>query len=212
MSTELYFNVHGGDAATMKTQWEWMEADLKKAQANRANVPWIVVHGHRSIYCSCDGDCDASALIVRDGILGEYGMEPLFFKYGVDFFFNGHEHDYERCGVLHAACIRGQMCASVRAEIPVLKHPMYTCCVACRSWPVYKSKSDQSNVDPKGTIYVVTGAAGSRELHEPFTREQPTWSSFRSNTFGYSKMTVYNHTHVHWQQIQTDPTLFGPDL
>lgn len=77
---------------------------------------------------------------------------------------------------------------------------------------MYKSQTDQSNVNPKGTIYVVTGAAGSKEMHEPFTRAQPKWSALRSNTFGYSKMTVYNHTHVHWQQIQTDPTLFGPEL
>jgi hypothetical protein len=25
-------------------------------------------------------------------------------------------------------------------------------------------------------------------------------------------MYVHNHTHVHWQQVQTDPTLFGPEL
>jgi hypothetical protein len=30
-----------------------------------------------------------------------------------------------------------------------------------RSWPVYKNASDQSNIDPKATIYVVTGAAGA---------------------------------------------------
>lgn len=96
MSTELYFGVKSDPAGTLKAQYEFIEADLQKANANRANVPWIVVHGHRSIYCSCDGDCDASATIVRDGIVGQYGMEKLFFKYGVDFFFNGHEHDYER--------------------------------------------------------------------------------------------------------------------
>merc|ERR1719162_2966502 len=47
-------------------------------------------------------------------------------------------------------------------------------------------------------------------MHEPFTRAQPTWSASRSNTFGYSVATVYNATHLHWQQVQTDPSLF-PD-
>jgi hypothetical protein len=131
VSTELYFGVKGGADGTLEKQFAWIEQDLIKAQANRANVPWIVVHGHRSIYCSCDGDCDKAATTVRDGA---QGLEPLFFKYGVDFFMNGHEHDYER------------------------------------SWPVYKSKTDQSNDEPKATIYIVTGAAGSHELHEPFTR------------------------------------------
>jgi hypothetical protein len=106
----------------------------------------------------------------------KHGLEELFFKYGVDFWINGHEHDYER------------------------------------SFPMYKNASDQSNLNPKGTIYVVTGAAGSHELHEPFTRPQPPWSAFRSNSFGYSKIYVHNASHLQWQQIQTDPTLFGPDL
>lgn len=92
--------------------------------------------------------------------------------YGVDFFMNGHEHNYER------------------------------------SYPIYKGKSDRSNIDPKAPIYVVSGAAGSREMHEPFTRKQPSWSVFRSNTFGYSVLTAHNATHVHLQYVSTDPTSF----
>jgi hypothetical protein len=72
-------------------------------------------------------------------------------------------------------------------------------------FPTYHDKTDQSNVDPKATIYVVTGAAGCSEMHEPFTKPQPPRSAFRSNTFGYSKMFIYNATHIHWQQIITDP-------
>ena len=81
-----------------------------------------------------------------------------------------------------------------------------------RMWPTYHDKTDQSNVDPKATIYVVTGAAGCSEMHEPFTKPQPPRSAFRSNTFGYSKMFIYNATHIQWQQIITDPTFFGSDM
>jgi len=94
------------------------------------------------------------------------------FRYGVDFFINGHEHNYER------------------------------------SYPLYQNRSDRSNLNPKATIYIVSGAAGNSELHEPFTLAQPHWSAYRSNSFGYSRMFVYNATHIHWQQIQTDPTEF----
>jgi len=158
-------------------QFKFLEADLIAANKNRHAVPWIIVNGHRSMYCSCDGDCDAEAEQQRLGPWsnGTYGFEKLLFEQGVDLFVNGHEHNYERM------------------------------------WPTYQNKTTQSNVEPKAPIYIVTGAAGCKELHEPFTRPQPPRSAFRSNTFGYSKMTIFNHTHIRWQQIMTDPTFFGPD-
>ena len=177
MSTEIYFGVtgaHGSKGVDVESQFNWMAADLKKANANRKNVPWLVVHGHRAIYCSCDGDCDASAGELREGVKQKdgslkYGLEELFMQQGVDFFFNGHEHNYER------------------------------------NWPTYRNKTEQSNVDPKAPIYIVTGAAGCRELHEPFSRKQPARSAFRSNNFGYSRFIIHNSSHVHWQQVIMDP-------
>eukprot|EP01060_Flectonema_neradi_P028171 TRINITY_DN378_c0_g1_i5.p1 TRINITY_DN378_c0_g1~~TRINITY_DN378_c0_g1_i5.p1 ORF type:complete len:562 (+),score=143.07 TRINITY_DN378_c0_g1_i5:55-1686(+) len=165
ISTEMWFGT-GDLTANLLTMLEWLKDDLKKANENRDKFPWIIIHGHRSIYCSCDKDCDAGAELIR------LEMEPIMFENGVDFFINGHEHNYERM------------------------------------WPTYKSKSDQSNINPKATVYVVTGAAGSHEMHEPFTKPQPSWSAFRSNSFSYTRMFVYNSSHIHWQQVQTDPTLF----
>ena len=134
MSTELYTHVGSVETGVdVISQYEWLEQDLREANANRNNTPWIVVHGHRAIYCSCDKDCGLGAWEMRDG---PFGLEKLFFEYGVDLFLNGHEHNYER------------------------------------NWPTYKGKSHQSNIDPKATIYIVTGAAGCSELHEPFTRAQ----------------------------------------
>jgi len=62
-------------------QFNWLEADLIEANKNRANVPWIVVNGHRSMYCSCDGDCDGEAAQQRLGPWsnGTYGFEKLIF-------------------------------------------------------------------------------------------------------------------------------------
>ena len=37
-----------------------------------------------------------------------------------------------------------------------------------------------------------------------FTRAQPAYSAFRSNTFGYSRMTIFNASHLLWEQVQTD--------
>lgn len=172
ISTELYFGVSGGPDGTLAAMYEWIEADLTKANNNRANVPWIVVHGHRAIYCSGGHDCDDQATTVRDGLNGTYGMEEMFFKHGVDLYVNGHEHSWER------------------------------------TYPIYKGKFDASYDSPKATIYVVTGAAGCKELHKPWTHPQANFTAFRSNTFGYSRLNVHNHTHLHFEQVQTDPAIF----
>jgi len=69
-------------------QLAWLEADLKKAVANRAQVPWILVAGHRPYYSSTgeSGIWDAS----------RPAFEPLFLQYDVDIVYWGHVHWYER--------------------------------------------------------------------------------------------------------------------
>jgi len=63
----------------------WLENDLIKANENREERPWILVMGHHPLY---DGDSINTAL--------QTAVEDLFYKYGVDVFFGGHEHFYER--------------------------------------------------------------------------------------------------------------------
>lgn len=62
----------------------------------------------------------------------------------------------------------------------------------------------QVYINSGAPVYIVEGCAGDKENHEPFTRAQPVYSAFRSNTYGYSRMTVYNATHMLWEQVQTD--------
>ncbi|CAE7321997.1 acp7 [Symbiodinium sp. CCMP2456] len=62
----------------------------------------------------------------------------------------------------------------------------------------------ESTIDPPATTYIVTGSAGNVEDHEAFTRPAPKRSAKRLNTYGWSKMTVYNASHIYWQQFQTD--------
>lgn len=83
MSTEAYFFYQGYEA-----QYAYMDSVLSKV--DRSVTPWVIVYGHRSIYCSCDTDCDADATAVRDGINGVASMETLFNKYKVDLWINGH--------------------------------------------------------------------------------------------------------------------------
>jgi len=66
-------------------QITWLTNDLSKAFNNRANVPWIVVSGHRPVWYSGGQDANVNKAFL-----------PLLEKYQVDFFFAGHEHNYER--------------------------------------------------------------------------------------------------------------------
>jgi len=75
------------------TQLDFLNADLAKANANRANVPWIVMLAHKPIYCSTRDyfDCMIGG---RDRI-GPI-VEPLLKKHKVDLMIAGHLHNYER--------------------------------------------------------------------------------------------------------------------
>lgn len=96
ISTEIYFDFPW----MAKAQYDWLVADLAIANNNRTLAPWIIVNGHKPLYCTEDGDCGSDAKLVRDGVSVNgtlmYGMEDVFYQYGVDFYFCGHEHNYER--------------------------------------------------------------------------------------------------------------------
>jgi len=73
------------NAGPFGDQMAWLQADLMKAAANRAQVPWIVVSGHRPLYSSGHEEKQCQA-----------AFETLFLKFNVDVYFAGHVHWYER--------------------------------------------------------------------------------------------------------------------
>ncbi|MEH2085903.1 metallophosphoesterase family protein [Nostoc sp.] len=80
--TVQFFALDTNGNADWKNQLPWLEKEL-----SLSNAPWKVVFGHHPIYSS-----------------GQYGnnpdfiktFTPLFKKYGVQLYINGHEHNYER--------------------------------------------------------------------------------------------------------------------
>ncbi|MEH2150236.1 metallophosphoesterase family protein [Nostoc sp.] len=80
--TVQFFALDTNGNADWKNQLSWLEKEL-----SLSNAPWKVVFGHHPIYSS-----------------GQYGnnpdfiktFTPLFKKYGVQLYMNGHEHNYER--------------------------------------------------------------------------------------------------------------------
>lgn len=100
-STEVYFFLSYGLQLHI-AQFEWLERDLIEATRPdaRAQRPWIITFGHRPMYCS-NANVDKCTLDdnrVRVGLPNEsqYGLERLFYRYGVDVELFAHEHSYER--------------------------------------------------------------------------------------------------------------------
>ncbi|GAA6620574.1 metallophosphoesterase family protein [Scytonema sp. NUACC26] len=82
-----FFALDTNDNADWKNQLIWLENELI-----RSNATWKIVYGHHPIYAS-----------------GVYGSNPnfikiftpLFQKYRVQLYINGHEHHYERTKVIN---------------------------------------------------------------------------------------------------------------
>lgn len=178
ISTELYYFMNYG-LKPLVFQYQWLEQDLIEANLpeNRAKRPWIVVMGHRPMYCSNDNenDCAHHETLTRVGLpfMHFFGLEQLFYDYGVDLEIWAHEHSYERLW------------------------PIY-------DYQVYNGSYDEPYRNPKAPVHIVTGSAGCKEGREHFNITLPSWSAFRSSDYGYTRMKAYNGTHMYLEQVSDD--------
>ena len=95
--TIQFFALDTNNNAEWKTELDWLETEL-----SNSNAPWKIVFGHHQIYSS--GIYGLNADFVKT-------LTPLFQKYGVQLYLNGHEHDYERTrsinGTIYLTCGAG---------------------------------------------------------------------------------------------------------
>ncbi|MBH8553805.1 metallophosphoesterase [Nostocaceae cyanobacterium CENA357] len=77
-----FFALDTNGNADWKNQLIWFEKELSRSNAN-----WKVVFGHHPIYSS--GHYGKSDKFIKI-------FTPLFQKYGVELYINGHDHSYER--------------------------------------------------------------------------------------------------------------------
>jgi 3',5'-cyclic AMP phosphodiesterase CpdA len=68
--------------ADWRNQLKWLDQELSASK-----TPWKIVYGHHPIYAS--GMYGSNATFIKT-------FTPLFQKYGVQLYINGHEHHYER--------------------------------------------------------------------------------------------------------------------
>ncbi|CAG7837424.1 unnamed protein product [Allacma fusca] len=178
ISTEFYYFLKYGINQVIE-QYEWLKADLLEASkpVNREERPWIIVYGHRPMYCSNMGtdDCTNFDAFTRVGIpfLHINGLEDLFMENGVDLAIWAHQHSYERM------------------------FPLY-------NYQVYKGSETEPYKNPKALVHITTGSAGCKEDHAEFKKEKPAWTAFRSSDYGYSRLQAMNKTHLYWEQVSDD--------
>ncbi len=72
-----------------QSERDWLDRDLSRANANRMNVPWIVVMHHKGPFSSALHTEDADVDIVRRAWV------PLYAQHEVDLVVNGHDHHFE---------------------------------------------------------------------------------------------------------------------
>ncbi|XP_071441921.1 acid phosphatase type 7 [Hetaerina americana] len=178
VSTEGYYFLNYGLKSVVK-QYYWLENDLKEANKpeNRKLRPWIITFGHRPMYCSNwnEDDCTFHQTMVRVGLpfLNWFGLEDLFYDYGVDLEIWAHEHSYERLW------------------------PVY-------NYTVYNGSMEEPYRNPGAPVHITTGSAGCQEGRDPFRPKLPEWSALRIPDYGYSRLKVYNATHLYMEQVSDD--------
>ncbi|NJP09004.1 MAG: metallophosphoesterase [Leptolyngbyaceae cyanobacterium RU_5_1] len=80
--TVQFFALDTNVNADWKAQLTWLDQELR-----RSDAPWKIVFGHHPIYSS--GAYGSNPAFID-------ALTPLFKKYGVQLYINGHEHSYER--------------------------------------------------------------------------------------------------------------------
>jgi len=174
VSTEVYY--YGPNTeARVQAQYEWLVQDLEWAAApeNRTRRPWVVIYGHRPMYCSMNDDwddCHFMGCKTRVGLNGKYGMEELLVKYGVDLAVWAHEHTWERL------------------------YPTY-------NYTVYKNGTDPY-YNPKGPTHITTGSAGCQENLDRWSLIPGEFTACRLNVYGYTHLNVHNATHMTLQEVE----------
>ncbi|CAD6208214.1 GSCOCG00010467001-RA-CDS [Cotesia congregata] len=178
IETEAYYFMNYGIKQLVK-QYEWLDQDLKEANKpeNRAKRPWIVTFGHRPMYCSNKNadDCTNHESLVRVGL-------PFLDWFGLEKLFYQHKVDLEIWAHEHSY---------------ERMWPMY-------NFKVYNGSYQQPYKNYKAPVHIVTGSAGCKEGREKFVPKRPYWSAFRSSDYGYTRMKVFNKTHMYIEQISDD--------
>jgi len=125
--------------ADWANQLAWLEQGLKQSDA-----PWKIVFGHHQIYSSAHYGLNNKLIPI---------LTPLFQKYGVQLYINGHDHVYERT---HAINGTTYLICGAGAGVRDVGHSDWTAYSASRlSFAAYEVYGDRLTIQGIGTNYQV---------------------------------------------------------
>ena len=187
LSTEFYYFFNENRYYLVEKQYQWLENDLFNANLpeNRKKHPWIITMGHRPFYCSNRNigsrpiQCTLKNNTARLGLLVNntrmFGLEELLIRYNVDIELWGHQHSYERL-------------------YPIDNYKVF-------KKNVFKKKNITIYYRSSKPVQIISGSPGCNEDLIPFLDFKFKWSAFRSETYGYGHMSIYNSTNIEIKQI-----------
>ena len=175
-STEVY---EYSENQTQRIHKEWLESDLKSADLRREETPWVFVLGHKPQYCNIDWTKPMKSIpgfrsndnCNRQSAQLREKFEDVFYTNAVDVVFSGHVHRYER----EAAVYRN---VTVPSEFDAWNY----------------------HFNPKAAVHILSGIGGSDHLKNPLSPTPQLWNRAESNDYGFGVLTVFNHTHIYWEQ------------
>ena len=213
LDLNMYYNVDTCGDTCRKAQIEWLKKDLDIANQNRDNVPWIVAGSHFPFYCT---GCYAKQ------VSGDYYASPK-----AEYFGNANitasrlfdeQLSLERKKSL--SYVAEGSVQSIEDLVPILNENKCDLYVAGH-WHYYESlfpmeynnqgyggkPLQQDFVHPNVTVHVTSGNGGPPGP-DSFTEDCPgpdcgsiPSTRKQSTTFGFGRMTVFNTTHLQFEQI-----------
>lgn len=155
-------------------QYQWLAEDL--ASINRTKTPWVFAMSHRPMYSS---EVSSYQQNLRNA------FEGLLLEHGVDAYFSGHIHWYERMFPVGNGTID---MASVKDKDTYYTNPGVS------------------------MTHIVNGMAGNIESHSVLSGDESKLNItnvLNQRDFGFSRLTVHDTRKVSWQFIKGEDGSFG---
>jgi 3',5'-cyclic AMP phosphodiesterase CpdA len=130
-----FFALDTNDNPNWKNQLTWLEKEL-----NLSKAAWKIIFGHHPIYAS--GVYGSNPDFIKT-------FTPIFQKYGVQLYINGHEHHYERTRSINGTTYL--ICGAGAGNRPVGKNEWTEYSTSDLSFAAYEVYADRIELSGIGT-------------------------------------------------------------